>query len=152
MITYACTVNLACLHVEGPLMWTSVACGRTHVGLHSVRNIVWEIAWKYFWADTRVESWVSLLKKQPHHVWMLQHPDGQIIIKLFSAIELQIFASVWSGLEIDAKWLRPAFFQMASSGWLHWLQKFVQLYVSLWENDPTSHLIYYHKKPFPQVS
>ena len=38
---------------------------------------------------------------------------------------------------------------MASRGRLHWLQKTVQLYVSLWENDPTSHLIYYLSKQFP---
>ena len=30
---------------------------------------------------------------------------------------------------------------MANTGW-HWLQKEVWWYVSLWENDPTSRLIY----------
>ena len=34
-------------------------------------------------------------------------------------------------------------------GWLHWFQTSDWLYVSLWENDPTSHLIYYLSKQFP---
>ncbi len=47
------------------------------------------------------------------------------------------------------KYLQPAFFLMASRGRLHWLQKEVWLYRSLRENDPTSHLIYYFSKHFP---
>ena len=38
---------------------------------------------------------------------------------------------------------------MSSKGKLHWLQKEVRLYVSLWENDPTFHLIYHLAKQFP---
>ncbi len=38
---------------------------------------------------------------------------------------------------------------MASRGRLHWLQKEVRLYRSLCENEPTSLLIYYLSKPFP---
>ena len=39
------------------------------------------------------------------------------------------------------KWHQPAFCQTASRGQLHWFQKEVWFYVSLWENDPNSHLI-----------
>ena len=34
--------------------------------------------------------------------------------------------------------------------WLHWLQKTKGLYLSLWENDPTFHIIYYFSQQFPQ--
>ena len=44
------------------------------------------------------------------------------------------------------KCLKLAFFLIASRGRLLWLQKEVWLYRSLWENDPTSHLIYYLSK------
>ena len=37
---------------------------------------------------------------------------------------------------------------MDKRGQLHWLQKIVQLYVSLWENDSTSPLIFYFGKQF----
>ncbi len=43
------------------------------------------------------------------------------------------------------KCLKPAFFLMASRGWLHCFQTEVRLYESLWENDPTD-LIYYLSK------
>ena len=44
------------------------------------------------------------------------------------------------------KCLKLAFFLTASRGRLLWLQKEVWLYRSLWENDPTSHFIYYLSK------
>lgn len=34
--------------------------------------------------------------------------------------------------------------------WQHWLQKEVQLYVSVWENNPASHLFYYLSEQFPK--
>ena len=34
-------------------------------------------------------------------------------------------------------------------GMLHWLQKEVWLYLSLWENDHTCHLMYHLSKQFP---
>ena len=48
------------------------------------------------------------------------------------------------------KFLNPSLFQMANRKWLHWLQKEVRLYLSLWENDPTSHLIFYLSEPDPK--
>lgn len=44
-------------------------------------------------------------------------------------------------------------FLEADGGQIHWFKtrsKEVELYVSLWENDPTSHLIYYLSKYFPK--
>ena len=42
-----------------------------------------------------------------------------------------------------------AFFPLASTVLLHWFQKEVRLYGSLWENDPTFHLNFYLCKQFP---
>ena len=42
-----------------------------------------------------------------------------------------------------------AVFQMTSRGQLYWFQKEVWSYVSLWEHEPTSHLIYYLCEQFP---
>ena len=44
---------------------------------------------------------------------------------------------------------KPAFYLMTIRGRLDWLQKEVWLYGSPWENDPTSLLIYYLSKLFP---
>ena len=38
---------------------------------------------------------------------------------------------------------------MLSKGQIYWFQEEVWLYVSLWENDPISHLIYYLSELFP---
>ena len=50
------------------------------------------------------------------------------------------------------KCLKPAFFLMDSSGTLRWFQKEVWLYVSLWENEPASHWVYYLRTVFYWVS
>ena len=55
---------------------------------------------------------------------------------------------VWK-LKPMQKFLKPAFFLMASRGRLYWFQKRSPLYVSLWDNDHTPHLIYYLSKQFP---
>ena len=47
------------------------------------------------------------------------------------------------------KCLKSAFFLMASQGMFSWFQRKDWLCVSLWENNPTSHLIYYLNKHFP---
>lgn len=45
---------------------------------------------------------------------------------------------VW---EVKLKCFKPALFQIASRGRLHWFQKVVWLYWNLWENGRVSHLI-----------
>lgn len=61
---------------------------------------------------------------------------GGIPSNLDSVLSGQCFR-VW---EVKPMWkcLKPAFFIAASRGGLHWLQKEVWLYSSLWENDPGS--------------
>lgn len=39
-------------------------------------------------------------------------------------------------------------FEWPAGGWHHWFQNEVQMRVSLWASDPTSHLSYYHSKQF----
>lgn len=45
----------------------------------------------------------------------------------------------------------PAVFLMASRWQLHWLQKEFWLYVRLWENGNTTHLIYHLSEMFPDI-
>lgn len=54
-----------------------------------------------------------------------------------------------NGLLIWSWTCKHVIFLMACRGRLHWLHKEVRLFVSLWENDSSSYLMYYLSKQFP---
>ena len=74
-------------------------------------------------------------------------PAGQMYSS-FSAIEFDDGTCRSKKVKPTRKCLATACFRIASRRQLHWFQKEVWLHRSLWENDPTYHLIYYLSKQF----
>ena len=59
--------------------------------------------------------------------------------------------SVWIQTHTHTHTHTPAVFLMASRWQLHWLRKEFCLYVRLWENYRTTHLIYHLSEMFPDI-
>ena len=111
--------------------WTCTYNINTHTHTHTLFCVIISLA--LFSYNAHTHSWRVII--------IIRSLNGGLKKKCFwntSDIKKSVCITDCPGLKPMWKRLQAAFCLMASRGRLQWFQEEVKLYVSLWENDPTS--------------